>query len=126
MNNRIEELSGYLQPGRHIHLIGIGGVSMRPLGLVLQGMGMIVTGSDMSLSASTQELTEKGLCVDALDALTLAEKAGSSKAVNIVLMGKAAKYFDIPYKNWITAIENTVAPKFIEMNKTAFDLGYNS
>ena len=73
-----------------------------------------------------QELTEKGLCVDALDALTLAEKAGSSKAVNIVLMGKAAKYFDIPYENWITAIENTVAPKFIEMNKTAFDLGYNS
>lgn len=73
-----------------------------------------------------QELTEKGVSVEALDALDLAEKAGSSKAVNIVLMGKAAKYFDIPYKNWITAIENTVAPKFIEMNKTAFDLGYNS
>ena len=72
------------------------------------------------------ELTEKGVCVEALDALTLAEKAGSSKAVNIVLMGKAAKHFDIPYENWITAIENTVAPKFIEMNKTAFDLGYNS
>ena len=63
MNNRIEELRGYLQPGRHIHLIGIGGVSMRPLGLVLQGMGMIVTGSDMSLSASTQELTDKGITV---------------------------------------------------------------
>ena len=63
MDNRNEELRGYLQPGRHIHLIGIGGVSMRPLGLVLQGMGMIVTGSDMSLSASTQELTAKGVKV---------------------------------------------------------------
>ena len=63
MNNRIEELRGYLQPGRHIHLIGIGGVSMRPLGLVLHGMGMTVTGSDMSLSASTQELTDKGITV---------------------------------------------------------------
>jgi len=63
MDNRNEELRGYLQPGRHIHLIGIGGVSMRPLGLVLQGMGMVVTGSDMSLSASTQELTEKGITV---------------------------------------------------------------
>ena len=63
MNNRIEELRGYLQPGRHIHLIGIGGVSMRPLGLVLHGMGMTVTGSDMSLYASTQELTDKGITV---------------------------------------------------------------
>ena len=72
------------------------------------------------------ELTAKGVSVEALDALSLAEKAGSSKAVNIVLMGKAAKHFDIPFEKWIAAIENTVAPKFVEMNKTAFNLGYNS
>ena len=72
------------------------------------------------------ELTAKGLDVQPLDALRLAEQAGSSKAVNRVLIGKAAKYFDIPYESWITAIENTVAPKFIEMNKKAFELGYNS
>ena len=72
------------------------------------------------------ELTSKGVSVDALDALSLAEEAGSVKAVNIVLMGKAAKYFDIPKERWITAIENTVAPKFVEMNKKAFELGYNS
>ena len=72
------------------------------------------------------ELIEKGVAVEALDALSLADKAGSSKAVNIVLMGKAAKRFDIPYERWIAAIENTVAPKFVEMNKTAFALGYNS
>ena len=72
------------------------------------------------------ELTAKGVSIDALDALSLANEAGSSKAVNIVLMGKASKYFDIPYEKWITAIENTVAPKFVEINKKAFDLGYNS
>ena len=72
------------------------------------------------------ELTTKGVSVDALDALSLANEAGSPKAVNIVLMGKASKYFDIPYEKWIAAIENTVAPKFVEMNKKAFDLGYNS
>jgi len=72
------------------------------------------------------ELTAKGVDVDALDALTLAEQAGSSKAVNIVLMGKAAKQFDIPYDRWITAIETTVAHNFIEMNKKAFDLGYHA
>ena len=72
------------------------------------------------------ELTAKGLSVEALDALTLAREAGSAKAVNIVLMGRAAKYFDIPYERWIAAIENTVAPKFVEMNKVAFNLGYNA
>ena len=40
--------------------------------------------------------------------------------------GPLAKYFDIPFESWITAIENTVAPKFVEMNKKAFNLGYNS
>ena len=63
MNNRYEELRGYLQPGRHVHLVGIGGVSMRPLGLVLQGMGIHVTGSDMSVTASTEALTTKGITV---------------------------------------------------------------
>ena len=63
MNNRNEELRAYLQPGRHAHLVGIGGVSMRPLGLVLQGAGMVVTGSDMSVTASTEELVGKGIPV---------------------------------------------------------------
>ena len=72
------------------------------------------------------ELSSKGVSVEALDALSLAEQAGSSKAVNIVLMGKAAKHFDVPFDKWIKAIENTVAQKFIEMNKKAFNLGYNS
>ena len=72
------------------------------------------------------ELKDKNVDIDELDALSLAEQAGSSKAVNIVLMGKAAKYFGIPYEKWIKAIENTVKEKFVEMNKKAFDLGYNS
>ena len=72
------------------------------------------------------ELTAKGVQVEAVDALSLAKQAGSAKAVNIVLMGRTAKYFDIPYERWIAAIENTVAPKFVEMNKVAFDLGYHA
>ena len=72
------------------------------------------------------ELSAKGLSVEALDALTPAIEAGSAKAVNIVLMGRFAKYFDIPCEKWITAIENTVNPKFAQMNKKAFMLGFNS
>lgn len=71
------------------------------------------------------ELTAKGVKIDAVDALKIAEDAGSVKAVNIVLLARFAKRFSIPYEKWIAAIENTVAPKFIEMNKKAFALGYN-
>ena len=59
-NKKIEK---YIVPGKHAHLVGIGGVSMRPLGLVLKGMGLVVTGSDMSASVSTEELVESGIPV---------------------------------------------------------------
>ena len=61
MNRKIAK---YITPGRHVHLVGIGGVSMRPLGLVLKGMGMTVTGSDMSASMSTDELMAQGIHVE--------------------------------------------------------------
>ena len=63
MKNRTQELKQYLQPGKHVHLVGIGGVSMRPLGLVLKGMGLLVTGSDMNASVSTDELISRGIQV---------------------------------------------------------------
>ena len=63
MINRSEELKKYLVPGSRVHLVGIGGVSMRPLGLVLHGMGMHVSGSDMNSSVSTDELIGKGIQV---------------------------------------------------------------
>ena len=64
MDQRLaEKLKRYLVPGKRVHLVGIGGVSMRPLGLVLKGMGLNVTGSDMTASGSTDELVAKGIHV---------------------------------------------------------------
>ena len=67
-----------------------------------------------------------GVFIDDIDCLSLANEAGSSRTVNIVLMGRLARYLDIDYDKWIAAIEKSVAPKFIEMNKKAFALGFNS
>ena len=64
--------------------------------------------------------------VDALDALSLAEEAGSSKAVNLVLMGRLARYFDFTQEEWQAAINQSVPPKFLEMNRKAFALGWNA
>ena len=63
MITRNEKLAEYLQPGKHVHLVGIGGVSMRPLALVLKDRGIHVTGSDMNSSGSTEELLKHGIPV---------------------------------------------------------------
>ena len=64
MNEQLtQKVKKYLAPGKRVHLVGIGGVSMRPLGLVLKGMGLIVTGSDMNSSVSTDELIDQGIRV---------------------------------------------------------------
>ena len=86
----------------------------------------VITGKTAYPSDALSSLSAKGLDVDAIDALALALKAGSAKAVNVVLLARFAKRFDIPYDKWISAIENTVNPKFAELNKKAFALGYNA
>jgi len=72
------------------------------------------------------KMNDKGFKVDAMDCLSLAEEAGSSKAVNLVLMGKLSTFFDIPEEKWIKAIEECVPAKFVELNKKAFALGRKS
>ena len=59
----VKKLKACLQPGKHVHLVGIGGVSMRPLAIVLRDRGMEITGSDMNASVSTEELKAHGITV---------------------------------------------------------------
>ena len=63
MMNNPHPIRDYLVPGKRVHLVGIGGVSMCPLAEVLQGMGMTVQGSDMSDSATVAALRAKGMTV---------------------------------------------------------------
>ena len=81
----------------------------------------------MGAAEYPENLVEKmealGAKVDAFDALALAEEAGSSKTVNIVMMGRLSKYFPFPMETWEKALEESVPPKFLEMNRKAFNLG---
>ena len=83
----------------------------------------VITGAAEYPTDALDKLTSLGVEVDALDALTPALDAGSSKAVNIVLMGRLSKYMDIPEEKWIDAIKKSVNPKFVELNLRAFALG---
>ena len=73
-----------------------------------------------------EKMRSAGIDLDAIDALSLAVEAGSSKAVNLVLMGRLSTYFDIPEEEWLQTIETSVPEKFLEMNKKAFTLGANA
>ena len=60
-----------------------------------------------------------------VDALALANEAGSAKAVNIALLGLLAKRSEFEKEDWIEAVRACVPEKFLELNLKAFELGYN-
>ena len=70
-----------------------------------------------------KKLKEAGARVDAMDCVALAGQAGPVRAVNLVLLGRLSHYFDFPDEAWQKAIEACVPPKFLEVNKKAFELG---
>jgi len=70
-----------------------------------------------------QAIRSQGIHLEDFDALSLAEQAGSAKAVNIALMGRLSRFFDFSEEEWMRAIEESVPPKFLELNQKAFLLG---
>jgi indolepyruvate ferredoxin oxidoreductase beta subunit len=58
-----------------------------------------------------------------VDALSLAVRAGSARAVNVVLLGVMAKEMDIGEPVWMDVIRDTVKPAFKDINEKAFLLG---
>lgn len=86
----------------------------------------VITGAAEYPDDVLSELKDKGVLIDEMDCLSMASKAGNVKSVNIVLMGRLARYFDIPYEKWVEAIKATVKPQFVDINVKAFDMGYNS
>lgn len=86
----------------------------------------VITGNATYPEDLVKKMKETGARVDALNCLELAEKAGSAKAVNLVLMGRLSHYFDLEDEKWQKAIEESVPPRFLEMNRKAFELGRNA
>ena len=86
----------------------------------------VITGAAVYPDGILEALRSAGAKVNEVDALALAEQAGSSKAVNVVLMGVVAKHMDIDYDVWVETVKNTVPPKFLDLNLKAFELGYQS
>ena len=84
----------------------------------------VITGAAEYPENIVETLSQKAETI-AIDALELSTKAGSPRAVNVVLIGLLAKSTDIAYEDWVEVIKQTVPRKFLELNLKAFDLGYN-
>lgn len=85
----------------------------------------VITGLAKYPEGILDAIKKTGAKLISLDALELAVKAGSPKAVNVVLIGVMASHMDLSYDEWVDAIRETVPEKFLEMNLKAFDYGYN-
>ncbi len=86
----------------------------------------VITGAAEYPADLEGDIAALGVDADIFDALSAAEEAGSSRAVNIALMGRLSKYIDLPEEDWITALEEVVPPRFTELNKKAFMIGRES
>ena len=86
----------------------------------------VITGAAKYPENIVEKLKAKADGIISVDALALANEAGNSKAVNVVLLGLLAKNSDIEKKKWGQAVKETVPAKFLEVNLKAFELGYSA
>ena len=86
----------------------------------------VITGAAEYPTDLVEKIKAKGVDIVAVDALSLAEEAGTAKASNVVLMGVLASRMDYPEELWQKALEQCVPAKFLELNKKAFELGKNA
>lgn len=71
-----------------------------------------------------ERLRELGFKLVMIDARSLAQKAGTVKAANVVLLATMASFLDIKKDLWEEVIKLRVPKKFIDINMEAFRLGY--
>lgn len=60
-----------------------------------------------------------------IDALEKAVACGNARTANVVLLGTLARKLPISREMWEQALEKAVPPKFLDVNKKAFEAGYN-
>jgi len=58
---KLKDFERYIESGQRCHLVGIGGVSMSALAEILHGMGIKVTGSDISENKAVKDLRLLGV-----------------------------------------------------------------
>ena len=83
----------------------------------------VVTGAAQYPEHIIENLKEK-YKVYTVNATEEAKKLGNSRVFNLIVLGIAAQHMDFSKEQWYSVIEHTVPQKTIEINKKAFDVGF--
>ncbi|MGB9775272.1 MAG: indolepyruvate oxidoreductase subunit beta [Anaerolineae bacterium] len=73
--------------------------------------------------ALLEALRRRAARVVLVDGLKLAEQAGTTRAVNSVILGALSALLETPPEVWEEAVVRRVPPRYAEANRTAFRLG---
>ena len=84
----------------------------------------VITGAAEYPENILESFKKNGTAFIAVDARELAEKAGSSKCANTVMLGALCRILNEPEGKMLDIVSGLVPPKTVEMNKLAFKLGY--
>lgn len=83
----------------------------------------VVTGA-AKYPENIKEDLKKEYTVYSVDAMAEAKKLGNPRVFNLVVLGMAARHMDFSKDQWMKVIETRVPPKTVEINKQAFEAGY--
>lgn len=85
----------------------------------------VITGTAEYPDGILEEIQKAGIHMIAADLLSLANEAGSTKAVNVVMIGMLSGLLPFEEAAWKKVIRETVPEKFLSFNLKAFELGRN-
>ncbi len=74
-------------------------------------------------AALLEALRRRAARVVVVDGLGLAERAGTTRAVNSVILGALSALLETPPEVWEEAVVRRVPPRYADANRTAFRLG---
>lgn len=84
----------------------------------------VVTGVAQYPENIIEDLSKKYNVIK-VNAMDEAKKLGNTRVFNTIIVGVAAKHMDFKKEQWLEIIEKTVPQKTIDINKAAFEVGYN-
>ena len=70
------------------------------------------------------ENLQKDYQVYSVNATEESKNLGNPRVFNLIVLGVAAQHMDFSKEQWYEVIERTVPPKTVQINKQAFDVGY--
>jgi indolepyruvate ferredoxin oxidoreductase beta subunit len=108
---------------RFAHFLSRDGIALINTNPVLPVTVTTGKASYPSLDEIISPLAEVCKDVRAMDATALAKEAGTAQAMNVVMLGSLSRYIPLPEDMLIDAISEVVPPKYLDINKRAFDLG---